>query len=55
MGTTPQIKPTPVRMPPDLLIWLKHQCIDNHRSLNAEIVHRLEQSRQLQEGALAKN
>lgn len=43
-----QPKPTPVRMPDELRIWLKHQCIDNRRSLNAEIVQRLEQSQRQQ-------
>ena len=43
-----QPKPTPVRMPDELRIWLKHQCIDNRRSLNSEIVQRLEQSQRQQ-------
>lgn len=34
-----------VRLPEDLKIWLKHQSVDNRRSLNAEIVTRLEESR----------
>lgn len=47
-----QATPTPLRMPDDLKTWLKHQAIDNRRSLNNELVHRLEQSRaqQLQGG-----
>ena len=44
-----QPAPTPVRLPADLRIWLKHQAVDNHRSLNQEIAHRLEQSRLQQE------
>lgn len=43
-----QPKPTPVRLPDDLRIWLKHECVDNERSLNSEIIYRLEQSRNLQ-------
>lgn len=37
------------RMPHDLAQWLKHKAVDNHRSLNAEILHRLEQSRKAEE------
>lgn len=39
---------TPVRISPDLRAWLKHQSIDNRRTLGNEIVFRLEQSRQQQ-------
>jgi hypothetical protein len=48
LASVEQTKPTPVRMPDDLRIWLKHQSVDNRRSLNAEIVDRLEQSRRRQ-------
>jgi len=34
-----------VRMPDALKRWLKHQAVDNHRSLANEVLHRLEQSR----------
>lgn len=40
-----QITQTPVRLPADLKRWLQHEAIDNHRSLNGEIVYRLEQLR----------
>lgn len=40
-----QPPPTPVRLPGDLRIWLKHKAIDNGRSLNLEITERLEESR----------
>jgi len=40
--------PLQVRLPEDLKTWLKHQAVDNHRSLNAELIHRLEQSRTVQ-------
>lgn len=43
------IKPTPVRIPDDLRIWLKHKCVDNRRSLTAEIVFRLEQTKRQEE------
>lgn len=33
-----------LRMPDELAKFLKHQAIDNHRSLNSEVVHRLEQT-----------
>jgi hypothetical protein len=35
-----------LRMPQDLKVWLQHRAIDNLRSLNSEIVHRLKQSRE---------
>lgn len=37
------------RLPYELAQWLKHKAVDNHRSLNAEILHRLEQSRKAEE------
>lgn len=50
MTTKPtQPKPTPIRMPEPLKTWLRHQAVDNRRSLSGEIVYRLEQSRQEQE------
>ena len=42
------LKPTGVRLPDDLRRWLKHQSIDNHRSLNAEIIFRLEDTQRQQ-------
>ena len=46
-----QVKPYAAmqRLPYDLAQWLKHKAVDNHRSLNAEILHRLEQSRKAEE------
>jgi len=38
-----------VRMPDSLKAWLQHEAIDNRRSLNSEIVVRLEQSRAAQQ------
>lgn len=38
-----------VRMTDEMKVWLKHQAIDNRRSLNGEIVARLEQSRKAEE------
>lgn len=40
-----KLAPSPVRMPQDLKDWLKHQAVDNRRSLNSEVVKRLEESR----------
>ena len=40
-----------VRLPEELKSWLKHQAIDNRRSLNGEILIRLEQSRAQQQQA----
>ncbi len=37
--------PSPVRIPEELKQWLKHKAVDNFRSLNSEIVARLERSR----------
>ncbi|WP_159051680.1 Arc family DNA-binding protein [Thauera aromatica] len=45
MKKASQISPTPVRVPHDLKRWLQHSAIENHRSLNSEILHRLEKSR----------
>lgn len=38
-----------LRLPRDLALWVKHQAVDNYRSFNGEIVHRLEKSRVQQE------
>lgn len=38
-----------VRLPEEFKAWLKHQAIDNRRSLNSEVLARLEKSRQEQE------
>jgi len=35
-----------VRLPEDLKVWLKHKSVDNRRSLNSEVVARLEESRE---------
>lgn len=41
--------PTPIRLPDELKTWLKHAAVDNRRSLNAEMLVRLEESRRQQE------
>lgn len=46
-----QIAPSPLRLPDDLKVWLKHQAIDNRRSFNSEVLTRLEASRRQQESA----
>lgn len=33
-----------VRLPAELKTWLQHQALDNRRTLNSEVVLRLEQS-----------
>lgn len=38
-----------LRMDQGLKDWLAHQAVDNRRSLNSEIVTRLEESRRLEE------
>lgn len=39
-----KLVPSPVRLPQELKDWLKHRAIDNRRSMNSEIVARLEAS-----------
>lgn len=39
---------TNVRLPKDLKEWLVQQAAENHRSLTAEVCHRLEEARQRQ-------
>lgn len=46
-----KLAPSPVRLPPNLKDWLKHQAAQNRRSMNSEVVLRLEQSRTNQEQA----
>lgn len=47
--TTGRVLPTTqLRLPQELKAWLQHQAIDNRRSLNGEIVLRLEQSQAIQ-------
>lgn len=41
---TSEIAPLGVRMPPELKDRLREAAIENRRSLNAEVVKRLEQS-----------
>ena len=33
------------RLPPELKTWLQGRAVDNHRSLNGEVIQRLEESR----------
>jgi len=44
-----QLPPSPVRLPPDLKKWLQHEAVDAGRSLNKEILCRLEKSRKAQQ------
>lgn len=41
-------KPHSLRLPIDLQKWLKHEAVDNSRSLTAEITARLEESQRQQ-------
>lgn len=43
-----------LRLPQDLRDWLKHRAIDNRRTVNSEVLARLEQSREAQEERHAK-
>lgn len=45
------LSPSPVRLPDDLKTWLKHRAVDNKRSLNSEVVSRLEESRRREQQA----
>ncbi|WP_141111155.1 Arc family DNA-binding protein [Chromobacterium haemolyticum] len=49
MKNARNITATPIRIPEELKNWLKHKAIDNYRSLNGEIVARLEESRKREE------
>lgn len=40
---------TTLRIPTELLRYLKHRAIDNRRSLNSEILVRIEESRKEEE------
>ena len=42
---SPKLAPLGVRMSEELKAYMKSRAIENHRSLNAEIVVRLEESR----------
>lgn len=48
MPTRPERKPHSLRLPVELQKWLKHQAVDNARSLTAEITARLEESQRQQ-------
>lgn len=43
-----KLPPLAIRMPEDLKRWLREQAVVNRRSLNGELLYRLEQSRQVQ-------
>lgn len=51
---TVQEKPISLRIPGELRKWLKHQAVENDRSLNAEILARLKAQHQEMEVASAK-
>jgi hypothetical protein len=44
-----KISPVQLRLPDDLKQWLKHKAVDNMRSLNSELVARLQNERQREE------
>lgn len=46
-----QLAPTPIRLPSDLKDWLRREAGSNHRSLNGEVLVRLEASRTADPGA----
>jgi hypothetical protein len=43
--------PMPLRIPDDLKAWLRSQAESNRRSMNGEVLYRLEQSRKQQAGS----
>lgn len=42
----PQLAPTPIRLSDEMKNWLREEAEHNHRSLNGEVIARLEASRQ---------
>ncbi|KAF3999172.1 Arc family DNA-binding protein [Glaciimonas immobilis] len=44
-----------VRLPEQLKVWLKHKSVDNRRSLNSEVVTRLEESRAMELSQLQRD
>lgn len=46
-----KLSPVQVRLPEDLKKWLKHKAVDNLRSLNSELVTRLQESKAREEGS----
>lgn len=53
MKGTSQLTPSPVRLPEDLKAWLKIKAAENFRSMNSEVIARLEQSRKEEIGEQA--
>jgi hypothetical protein len=51
MEKSKPIKPTLVRLPDELKEWLKKRAAENFRSVNGEIVARLEESRKREQGS----
>lgn len=45
------IKPFGLRLPPELKQWLSSKAQANHRSMNSELIQRLEQSKILDQQA----
>lgn len=53
MVTIKQLNPTPVRLPPELKVWLQHEAVDREGgNLGREIIRRLQQSREQQIAAM---
>ena len=48
MTESKAVKPTLVRIPDELKTWLKREAEKNDRSLNGEIIARLQESREKQ-------
>lgn len=48
-----QLIPSPIRLPQDLKEWLKEKAEGNFRSMNSEVVARLEESRKKEEQGYA--
>ena len=49
--TMRSITPTPLRMPPDVKAYLKAQAVKNERSLNTELLHRLQKTIAIEQSA----
>jgi predicted HicB family RNase H-like nuclease len=48
------IKPFGLRLPPDLKSWLSEMAHINRRSLNSELIRRLEESREAEQQKCAE-
>lgn len=56
-ASVPETKPLPqfvIRMPRDLKAWLTAKAVENKRSLNSELVYRLQESSKQEQAHASK-